>query len=187
MSASALSEFRQLERHYARSAAPSPARDKYVMFWVGTHLSIAGVPLLVGSAELDEIIETPAVTRIPGTKPWVLGLASHKGGLLPVFSGDVLFRRQPYSGRPREYCMVVRKHGLHFAMTLSGVYRDLKFPIEQRDMTHLVDGHFAAMCLGGFNYNGQFLAVLDIDKLVTDGDLGSASATAGESSEDNDS
>ncbi|WP_116368491.1 chemotaxis protein CheW [Parahaliea mediterranea] len=184
MSTGALAVFRELERHYARSAAPSPARDKPVMFWVGTHVSIAGVPLLVGAGELDEIIETPAVTRIPGTKPWVMGLAAHKGGLLPVFSGDVLFRRQPYSGRPREYCMVVRKHGLHFALTLSGVHRDLKFPIEQRDMTRDIDVDFAEMCLGGFSYNEQFLAVLDIDKLVTDSDLGSASATTGESNED---
>ncbi|GAB3283582.1 chemotaxis protein CheW [Parahaliea aestuarii] len=184
MSASALSVFRELERHYAHSAAPSPSRGKHVMYWVGTHLSIAGVSLLVGAGELDEIIETPAVTRIPGTKPWVLGLAAHKGGLLPVFSGDILFRRQPYSGRPREYCMVVRKHGLHFAMTLSGVYRDLKFPIEQRDMTQSIDGDFAGMCLGGFIYKEQFLAVLDIDKLVTDSDLGSAAVTTGESNED---
>lgn len=187
MTASALSAFRELERHYAQAAAPSPARDQHVMYWVGTHLGIAGVSMLIGAGELDEIIETPAVTAIPGTKPWVMGLASHKGGLLPIFSGDVLLRRRPYTGRVREYCMVVRRQGLHFGLTLSAVHRDLKFPIEERDMAHPVDEHIAGFSLGGFHYNEQFLAVLDIDKLVSDSDLGNASATAGDQNEDQNS
>lgn len=184
MNQTAMAMFRELERNYEQAAAPRPEPGEQVMLWVGTHLGIAGVSLLIGAGELDEIIETPPVTPIPGTKPWVLGLAAHKGGLLPIFSGDVLFRRAPYSGRVREYCMVVRRQGLHFGMTLSGVHRDMKFPIEERDMSHPVDADFADYCLGGFHYEERFLAVLDIDKLVADGELSSASASEGDLNED---
>ena len=72
-------------------------------------MGIAGVPLLIGAGELEEIIETPEMTAIPGTKDWVIGVAAYKGGLLPVFSGDVLFRGRPYTGRAREYCIVIRR------------------------------------------------------------------------------
>lgn len=187
MTNSALAVFRELEHNYEQAAVERPAPPEHVMLWVGTHLGIAGVPVLIGAGELDEIIETPKVSPIPGTKPWVLGLAAHKGGLLPVFSGDVLFRGTPYSGRVREYCMVIRRQRLHFGLTLSSVNRDMKFPIEERDMAQAVDPDFADFCLGGFHFEDRFLAVLDIDKLVADSLLSSASASEGDINEDKNS
>ncbi len=184
MHQSAMDLLQELEDRYAEAASPRPARGEHVMYWTGTHLGIAGVPLLVGASELNEIIETPRVTPIPGTKPWVMGLAAHRGGLLPVFSGDTFFRGQPHTGRVREYCMVIRRQGLYFGMTLSAVHRHMKFPIEKRDMTHPTDTDFARFCLGGFHSDNTFLAVLDIDKLAADSELGSASITDGDTSED---
>lgn len=80
-----------LDRVYSREAIAPPEPENRVMLWVGTSLGIAGVPLLIGEGELEEIIETPTITGIPGTKPWVLGVATHKGSLLPIFSGDAFF------------------------------------------------------------------------------------------------
>jgi twitching motility protein PilI len=166
-----------LERINAYDGVTPPAFENDQMRWVGTSLSIAGVPLLVGEGELEEVIETPAVTTIPGTKPWVMGVAAFKGGLLPILSGDVLFRKRPYSGRVRDYCMVVRRPGMYFGITLSDIHRDLKFEIGLRDMSHPVDPDFAKFSLGGFKHEGHFLAVLDIDKLAADDDLSNASAS----------
>jgi twitching motility protein PilI len=177
MGISALQSLELLERINAFDAVTSPAFEDVQMRWVGTSLSIAGVPLLVGEGELEEIIETPAVTAIPGTKPWVMGVAAFKGGLLPILSGDVFFRKRPYSGRARDYTMVVRRPGMYFGITLSDIQRDLKFAIDRRDMNHPVDPDFAKFSLGGFKHDGHFLAVLDIDKLVADDDLSNASAS----------
>jgi twitching motility protein PilI len=177
MGISALQSLELLERINAYDGVTPPAIENDQMRWVGTLLSIAGVPLLVGEGELEEIIETPAVTTIPGTKPWVMGVAAFKGGLLPILSGDVLFRKRPYSGRVRDYCMVVRRPGMYFGITLSDIQRDLKFEIDRRDMNHPVDPDFARFSLGGFVHDGHFLAVLDIDKLVADEELSNASAS----------
>ncbi len=179
-----LDSFHQLEQSYALKAVPSPVIENNEMFWVGTSLSVAGIPLLIGEGELEEIIETPAYTAIPGTKSWVLGVASHRGGLLPVISGDVFFKKTPYSGRPRDYCMVVRRSGFHFAITLSDIERDRKFPIAQRDMKQSIDSAFVDYCLGGFHSKDKFLAVLDIQKLVADSGLANASAAECVLSED---
>ena len=176
MAVSALQSLEVIERIHAYDGVKAPVIENEHIHWVGTSLGIAGVPLLVGEGELEEIIETPPVTTIPGTKPWVMGVAAFKGGLLPVLSGDVLFRKRPYAGRVRDYCMVVRRPGLYFGITLSDIHRDLKFPIEQRNMEHPGDPDFAKFTLGGFKYRGDFLAVLDIDKLVADEDLCNASA-----------
>ncbi len=184
MQHSAMELLQELEDLYAESALSLPSRGDHVMYWTGTHVGIAGVSLLIGAGELNEIIETPKVTPIPGTKPWVLGLAAHRGGLLPIFSGDAFFRGQPYTGRVRDYCMVIRRQGLYFGMTLSAVHRHMKFPIEKRDMSHPIDADFVRFCLGGFHSDDTFYAVLDIDKLATDSDLGSASVTDGDTNEE---
>ncbi len=176
MGISAFQSLELLERLHAYDNVPAPAVAPPAVTWVGSSLGIAGVPLLIGAGEMDELIETPTVTTIPGTKPWVLGVAAYKGGLLPIFSGDVLFRKRPYIGRARDYCMVVRRPGMYFGLTLSHVQRDLRFPIEERIMEHEVDPDFVGYTLGGFNYKGQFLAVLDIDKLVADDELSNAAA-----------
>jgi twitching motility protein PilI len=175
MNFSAQHHFTQLEQSYAQYAVSAPVFENHEMFWVGTSLSVADVSLLLGEGELEEIIETPACTAIPGTKHWVMGVASHKGGLLPIISGDEFFNGVSYNGRPRDYCMVIHRPGFHFAITLSDIERDIKFPIAQRDMGQAVDPAFSAYCLGGFHYEDKFLAVLDIDKLISDSGLANAS------------
>jgi twitching motility protein PilI len=108
-------------------------------------------------------------------------VSAFKGGLLPIFSGDVLFRKRPYIGRARDYCMVIRRPGMYFGLTLSHIQRDLRFPIEDRIVDQSVDPDFAGYTLGGFMYKGEFLAVLDIQKLVADEELSNASAGRGSS------
>jgi twitching motility protein PilI len=186
MPATAAQSLHLLERIYAREAITPPEPENRVMLWVGTSIGIAGVPLLVGEGEIDEIIETPAVTGIPGTKHWVMGVSTYKGSLLPIFSGDAFFRKTPYSGRPREYCMVVRRPGFHFGLTLSSIERDLKFPTEQRDMDCAIAPEFTDLTLGGFHHGERVLAVLDMDKLLTDSDFVNASMIESDSTEEYD-
>ncbi|MCB1678852.1 MAG: chemotaxis protein CheW [Halioglobus sp.] len=184
MAVTALQSLELLERTYVFDGVEAPPFERERMRWVGTSLSIAGVPLLVGEGEIEEIIETPDIAPIPGTKAWMLGVASHRGGLLPIISGDVLFRRRPYAGRVRDYCMVLRRPGFYFGITLSGIERDLHFPIENRLMDQPVDDDFAPFALGGFRHGGKFLAILDIERLVADDELANASATANSANEE---
>ena len=177
MTGTALQALDELARGQAESGVTSPTVSDARMTWMGTSLGIAGVPLLVGEGELQEIIETPPVTAIPGTKPWVMGVAAYMGGLLPIISGDVFFRGRPYVGRVREFCMIIRRPGFYFGITLSDIERDIKFPVEERDMEYPVDPDFAEFPLGGFHSGDRFLAILDVDKLVADSELANAAAS----------
>jgi len=184
MTSLAIQSLDALDERFREEAADQPVQDHEKMVWVGTCLSIAGVPLLIGEGELQEIIETPNVMSIPGTKPWVLGVGSHMGGLIPIISGDVFFRRRPYAGRVRDYCMVLRRPGFYFGITLSGLERDMKFPVELRDMHQPIDADFAEFSLGGYPDGDRFLPVLDIDKLIADSELSNAAANDADSNED---
>lgn len=53
--------------------------------WVGVAWRMAGEAYLVAREEMREVLNYPSqLTRVPGAKPWVKGLANVRGALLPV-------------------------------------------------------------------------------------------------------
>ena len=106
-----------------------------------------------------------------------------QGEDLALISGDVLLRREAYTGRVRDYSMVVRRPGMHFEITLSEVKRSIRLPLDERDMSREVDPVLAGFTLGGFALGESFYPVLDLDKLITDGELVDAAIAPDESSE----
>jgi hypothetical protein len=79
--------------------------------------------------------------------------------------------------------MVIRRPGFYFGITLSDVERDMKFPLEDRDMEYEVDEDFVDFTLGGFHDGERFLAILDVERLVTDSELSNAAIPAAVSNE----
>jgi len=65
----------------AQLAEHSPAARE----WVGVALRLAGEYFLVAREETREVLGLPAaLTRVPGAKPWLRGLANVRGQLLPI-------------------------------------------------------------------------------------------------------
>ena len=53
--------------------------------WVGVALRMAGDLYLVAREETREVLGVPAsMTRVPGAKNWIKGLANVRGQLLPI-------------------------------------------------------------------------------------------------------
>jgi twitching motility protein PilI len=53
--------------------------------WVGVALRVAGELLLVAREETREVLGVPSqLTRVPGARAWLRGLANVHGALLPV-------------------------------------------------------------------------------------------------------
>jgi twitching motility protein PilI len=71
-------------RGRAASAVPgeeaTPGRE-----WVGVALRMAGELYLVAREETREVLSVPSqITRVPGAKAWIRGLANVRGSLLPI-------------------------------------------------------------------------------------------------------
>jgi len=75
----------ELERR-GRAATASAATDlSEAGEWVGVALRMAGELYLVAREEAREVLGVPSpLTRVPGAKSWILGLANIRGQLLPV-------------------------------------------------------------------------------------------------------
>jgi len=76
---------KELEKRSRNMAAGSAPDTKAGHEWVGVAFRMGGETFLVAREETREVLGNPAVvTRIPGAKPWVKGLANIRGQLLPM-------------------------------------------------------------------------------------------------------
>jgi twitching motility protein PilI len=77
-----LKELEKRSRTVAAGAAPDAAAGRE---WVGVAFRMGGETFLVAREETREVLGYPAtITRIPGAKSWVKGLANVRGQLLPM-------------------------------------------------------------------------------------------------------
>jgi chemotaxis signal transduction protein len=68
----------------AQDAQPLvPVAVEPTVFFRG--IQVAGMHLLLNRSVLCEIVERPAVARVPNTPAWLPGLINHRGAVLPVF------------------------------------------------------------------------------------------------------
>jgi len=75
----------ELERRGRNATASPEAIAAAGREWVGVAARMAGELYLVAREEAREVLSVPApLTRVPGAKPWLLGLASVRGQLYPV-------------------------------------------------------------------------------------------------------
>ena len=77
-----LKELEKRSRSVTSASAPDAAAAPE---WVGVAFRMGGETFLVAREETREVLGYPAVvTRIPGAKSWVRGLANVRGQLLPM-------------------------------------------------------------------------------------------------------
>lgn len=89
--------------HGAAAQAAAPAGSGALGLRIGTHA------LLFALAETGEIVPVPRLTRVPGVRPWLLGIVSLRGRIVPVIDlGDFLDGRHTVLG-PRT--RIVIAHG----------------------------------------------------------------------------
>jgi len=76
---------REMERRSRAALAGGASVDMDAEEWVGIGCRLASERLLVPRAEVREVMMMPSnLTRVPGAKAWVAGLANLRGQLLPV-------------------------------------------------------------------------------------------------------
>ncbi len=76
---------KELEKRSRTVAPGGTAGAEVAKEWVGVAFRMGGETFLVAREETREVLGYPAaVTRIPGAKSWVKGLANVRGQLLPM-------------------------------------------------------------------------------------------------------
>lgn len=111
----------ELDAASRQVALALPEQAPALRSWAGIAFRVAGHPFL---SPLDEVVETvPSlnVTRAPGAQPWFLGVANHRGDLLPVIDLQLFGGGRPTIQTRRSRLLVIEQHGLRAALLVGEV------------------------------------------------------------------
>ena len=77
-----LAEYERLSLAHVgtRGTAGATAED----LWRGVGFRVVGRQFVSSLTEINEILSFPEVTRVPGARAWLLGVASVRGNLIPL-------------------------------------------------------------------------------------------------------
>ncbi len=106
--------FRDLEARCLSNAKGLPQRDVIETPWEGVLFSVGGIELIAPLDEVKEILNfSMTLTRVPGTKNWVMGVANIRGNLLPVIDLQSFLLDRPTVPGRRSRVLVLEIDGVY--------------------------------------------------------------------------
>lgn len=156
----------ELEARAATHAKPLPSQQEVQERWTGVGFSLDGVTYVTPLNEVAEILTVPQLTKVPGAKTWVRGIANVRGTLLPVMDLHGFFGR---SARPskRQRILVVNHDSVY-----SGVVVDDVLGLQHFDYADGIDPGVAEddprqpFLVGGFQRDGKIWTVFSLYALA---------------------
>ncbi len=118
---------REIEDTARAHASPPPRQVRLKDTWNGIGFEIDGTPCVTGVGEVVEIMRPVPFTRVPGTLPWVLGLANVRGELLPVFDLQRFIGAGPLKPGPRARILVIHQGDLKVGLLVAQVLGRQRF------------------------------------------------------------
>ncbi|KZZ40515.1 MAG: chemotaxis protein CheW [Saccharospirillaceae bacterium] len=94
------------------NASALPQQVELVAYWRGVGFMLAGQHFAADMSEVAEILQPPRLTRVPGVRSWVLGVANVRGRLVPVMDLAGLLGL-PSKANWRSRRVLVVEHGDH--------------------------------------------------------------------------
>jgi twitching motility protein PilI len=159
---------KELEKRSRAMTAGSAAQASAGPEWVGVAFRMGGETFLVAREETREVLGYPAaVTRIPGAKSWVKGLANVRGQLLPMLDlRQFLGSGATASGRNTRV-VVVNHRDIPAGLMVDEVlgfrrFAEAEFDAEAPPTVIRCDSYLA----GAFRRGGEVWPVLSLKSLV---------------------
>ena len=111
----------EIERRARHNAAGLPQQEDLREQWSAIGFQLGGRALLAPLGQVTEILTLPVLTRVPGAKPWVLGIANVRGNLLPIMDlNGYLFGRRMVPGK-RSRVLVINHRGVFAGLLVDQV------------------------------------------------------------------
>lgn len=141
-----------------------------VEVWAGVLFRIRELLLLAPLAQIAEVLDPSAeITAIPGTKPWVLGVANNRGTLLPIFDlASLVYGGAPVR-RDSDRVLAVRQGELPCGLMVSAAIGIRHFAVSDRFQESSGKlGILAPFAEASFALEGALVTVLALDRLLAD-------------------
>lgn len=165
----AMAVLTDIERWSQQAAEQLPASSGASESWDGLAFFVAGVSLVASMNEVSEMLPAQHhITRIPGARPWVLGLANVRGNLLPVIDLQVFLGGKPVVVSKATRVLVVRQRGLECGLLVPAVHGLRHFDKGDRIEGARVKGALGAYVYDAFCVDDEVWPVFNMTALAAD-------------------
>lgn len=140
--------------------------------WRGVGYRIGRRRLASGFEEVVEILPLPQVTPVPGSQPWMLGLANVRGNLLPVADLKQFLEGERTVLHEAQRMLLVRQDGGDVAVLIDELFGQRSFvPAQRLDDPVLVAsgipaGRYSHFIDQGFRLDGHDWGVFSLERLT---------------------
>lgn len=135
--------------------------------WRGVAYRVGSHRLASGFDEVIEILPMPALTPVPGSQAWMLGVANVRGTLLPVVDLKQFLEGERTVLHESQRVLVVRQPGGDVAVTIDELFGQRSFVEGQGiDAGALSEGRYAHFIDRAYRMNEQDWGVFSLERLA---------------------
>lgn len=157
--------------------ARSEAGSTVAKTWSGLAFRVGGRWWLAPREEVREVAVLPRLTRVPGAKPWLLGVANVRGTLMPVTDLAGLLGLPHADDTRQQRLLVLEADGAGAGFLVDEVAGQRQFaPGDQHHALLDEAGALRPWMLGGFRRDGQEWPVLSLRRIARSDEFAHAGA-----------
>ncbi len=158
----------EYERRSLAHVAGLPEQLQAAGLWRGIGFRIGQRRLVSSYESVAEILTVPQITAVPGSHPWMLGVANVRSNLLPVVDlKQFLEGARSVLHEGHQKVMVLRQPGGDVAVTIDELYGQRSFMDEQQvEPEGLIDGRYASFIDRAYRVADDVWGVFSLDRLV---------------------
>ena len=165
-----------IERRSQANAAGLPTLDKAEDEWVGVGFRIGNDKLIAPMYEIQEILDLPEFTYVPGVKSWMVGVANVRGGGRPLMDLKGFILGEDIKQRKQGRVIVIDYKGFNTGLIVEEVYGMKHFLSKDQSndipSVHESVSKYVAMA---FNQDGDSWPVFSFHNMTQDERLAEAS------------
>ncbi len=159
---------RELDQKSRERSGGLPAREGAEEGWTGVLFRLGDNELLVSMEDITEIVPLQALTTIPATRSWLLGVMNLRGSLLPVVDLEgYLFGKNLPGTDLRSRLLVIQYDGYPVGLLVRGVHGMKHYRKDDASVElPRIDKEIHDCISGAYERLQAHYAVFDVDKLV---------------------
>jgi len=158
-----------IENRSRTKALGLPQQVEVRRTWSGVGFRLGNVNLLTKLEEVDEILVSPEMTRVPSALSWVKGIANIRGMLMPIMDlHDFIDGVAIQAGR-KTRVILIKKGELLSGLMVDEVFGMRHFFEEERTETvPEVSGNLEKYLHGAFRKGNMHWGIFNMDNLAAD-------------------
>jgi twitching motility protein PilI len=158
-----------MEQQSKQNAKGLPQQIEARALWSGIGFRIGDIVMITPLTQVNEILHYPKLTLVPGTLPWLKGLANIRGTLLPIMDLQSFLGQPPIHLRPQSRIMVIQQDELSVGLLVDEVLGLHHFDPDNRiNRIRKMDPAIKTYIRGAFQQDDKTWHLFDMTTLTED-------------------